>query len=129
MATNCVGADDAMDSIRCLAAWVMALLEPCRPASGWRPYPTPVSAVAAPWGAVPVVVRPAVPSPSAVPVWEPWDGSDPDPVRPYVVVYEAERWREDERERQAERRRALWFATLGMDVEPLRVHRAGAGAR
>ncbi|MFF3403637.1 hypothetical protein ACFYW6_34720 [Streptomyces sp. NPDC002659] len=50
-------------------------------------------------------------------------GEDTALIRPYVLAHK--QWREERL--RASRRRALLFASYGVDVEPLRVHGAGAG--
>jgi hypothetical protein len=48
-------------------------------------------------------------------------GEDVAMVRPYLVAYE----QEQKARLQASRRRAMFLAVHGIDVEPLRVHGAG----
>jgi hypothetical protein len=67
------------------------------------------------------VFRPA----SSVRAWyEPIDGQATALVRPYPRVHE----RYDEARAQRQRRRALWFATYGIDLDGRDVHATGVVA-
>jgi hypothetical protein len=54
--------------------------------------------------------------------WVPLAGEGHTGVRPYVVAHEHRVY-----EQQLTRRRALYLATWGLDIEPLRVHGMGVG--
>lgn len=113
-----------IDLIRCLAAWVMAVLPFRRPGRHTRAYLASPAAAAPRPSSVPAPARPVpVPWPPApmdpVPPFEPLDGSEPDPVRPYVLEVERARARNRERAQQYRRRLALFLAAdCGIDLDP-----------
>lgn len=107
-----LGVDDVRDAIAHYFVLLLRLLLPargCHRAAGGQP-PTFSGCPDTPTLPLPRVSVP------------PLRGEDTALIRPYVLAHG--QWREDRL--RASRRRALLLASYGIDVEPLRVHRAGA---
>ncbi|MFP8886068.1 MULTISPECIES: hypothetical protein [Streptomyces] len=112
-----------------------ALLARLLPASG-RHRRTPVQAPAplrrtasarpAPTGASAVARIPAPRSPYSREQARPLDGADSALVRPYWAAHERTA---HERAARRRRRRVLWLATMGLDLDTRNIHAAAGGAR